>query len=68
MSVMRKSDFIGLALLGFVIGCRYSAPVADFYAQKCYPGLSTVLSRGEGGAADSTRESGVCRAVYHFAA
>lgn len=45
MSVMRKSDFIGLALLGFVIGCRYSAPVADFYAQKCYPVLSTVLSR-----------------------
>ena len=42
---MRKSDFIGLALLGFVIGCRYSVPMADFYAQKCYPVISAVLSR-----------------------
>ena len=42
---MRKSDFIGLVLLAFVIGCRYSAPVADFYAERCYPVISAVLSR-----------------------
>ncbi len=42
---MRKSDLAGLALLGFVAGCRYSAPVADFYAERCYPLLSAGLSR-----------------------
>ena len=42
---MRKSDSIGLVLLAFVIGCRYSAPVADFYAERGYPIISAVLSR-----------------------
>lgn len=33
---MRKSDLIGLILLAFVLGCRFSAPLADFYAERCY--------------------------------
>ena len=41
---MRKSDFIGLFLLAFVIGCRFSTPVADFYAERCYPVTSAGLS------------------------
>ena len=41
---MRKSDFIGLLLLAFVIGCRFSVPVADFYATRCYPVISHGLS------------------------
>ena len=41
---MRKSDFIGLVLLAFVVGCRVSVPVADFYAVRCYPGISHGLS------------------------
>jgi len=42
---MRKADFIGLALLAVVIGCRYSVPMADFYAERCYPVISAILSR-----------------------
>ena len=42
---MRKVDFIGLALLAVVIGCRYSVPMADFYAERCYPVISAILSR-----------------------
>ena len=42
---MRKADFMGLALLAFVIGCRYSVPMADFYAERCYPVISAILSR-----------------------
>lgn len=41
---MRKSDIIGLLLLAFVLGCRFSVPVADFYAEKCYPVISRGLS------------------------
>lgn len=41
---MRKSDFIGFLLLAFVIGCRFSPPVADFYAERCYPVISAGLS------------------------
>ena len=41
---MRKSDFIGLLLLAFVLGCRFSVPVADFYATRCYPLISGALS------------------------
>lgn len=41
---MKKSDIVGLLLLAFVIGCRFSVPVADFYATKCYPVISRALS------------------------
>ena len=41
---MRKSDFIGLLLLAFVVGCRFSVPMADFYATRCYPVISRGLS------------------------
>ena len=41
---MRKSDFIGVLLLAFVMGCRYSVAVADFYATRCYPVISRGLS------------------------
>ena len=41
---MRKSDVIGLLLLAFVIGCRFVALVADFYAVRCYPLISAGLS------------------------
>ena len=41
---MRRSDVIGLLLLAFVLGCRFSAPVADFYAERCYPVISAGLS------------------------
>ena len=41
---MRKSDFIGLLLLAFVIGCRFDGAVADFYATRCYPVLSHGMS------------------------
>ena len=42
---MRKNDLIVICLLAFVIGCRYSHAVADFYALRCYPAISSVLSR-----------------------
>ena len=42
---MRKKTIIGLLLLVFCLACRYSTPVADFYAEHCYPLISTVLSR-----------------------
>ena len=41
---MRKSDWIGLVLLGLVIGCRFWTPMADFYAKWCYPVISGGLS------------------------
>lgn len=41
---MRKSDFVGFLLLAFVIGCRVATPVADFYAERCYPVISAGLS------------------------
>ena len=41
---MKKSDIIGLILLAFVIGCRFITPLADFYAERCYPYISAVLS------------------------
>ena len=41
---MRKSDIIGLILLAFVLGCRFSAPLADFYAEHCYSVISAGLS------------------------
>ena len=41
---MRKSDWAGLALLAFVIVCRFYTPCADFYGTKCYPAISAVLS------------------------
>jgi hypothetical protein len=31
-------------LLAFVIGCRFATPVADFYAERCYPIISAGLS------------------------
>ena len=33
-----------VVLLGFVLGCRFFTPVADFYASHCYPILSACLS------------------------
>lgn len=43
---MRKhfGDVIGLLLLGFVAACRFSPAVADFYAERCYPRISAILS------------------------
>ena len=41
---MRKSDFIGLLLLAFVIGCRFKTQLADFYAERCYPVIAAGLS------------------------
>ncbi|MBO6028226.1 MAG: DUF3810 domain-containing protein [Bacteroidales bacterium] len=41
---MKKNDFLGLLLLAFVIGCRFSVPLADFYAVQCYPVISRALS------------------------
>lgn len=43
--VMRKKTVIGIILLAFCIACRLSVPFADFYAEHCYPLISTVLSR-----------------------
>lgn len=37
-------DIIGLVLLAFVAACRFITPVADFYAERCYPIISAVLS------------------------
>ena len=41
---MRKSDWFNLILLAFIIGCRYHTPLADFYAERCYPVISAGLS------------------------
>ena len=41
---MKKSTVIGLLLLAFCVACRLWVPVADFYAERCYPFISTVLS------------------------
>ena len=35
---------IGFVLLVFVLCCRWFAPVADFYAERCYPVISAGLS------------------------
>ena len=53
---MRRSDFIGLVFLAFVIGCRLSAPLADFYAEHCYPAISAGLSLCASGFAISLEE------------
>ena len=42
---MKKKTILGLIMLAFCLACRYSTPVADFYAEHCYPLISTVLSR-----------------------
>ena len=45
MSLSRKiATFSGAALAIFVLACRYSREVADFYAVHLYPGISAVLS------------------------
>jgi hypothetical protein len=41
---MKKIHYIGLALLAFVLCCRWFTPVADFYATRVYPLLSAGLS------------------------
>ena len=41
---MKKGDIIGILMLAFVIGCRYFTPLADFYAERCYPFISAGLS------------------------
>ena len=41
---MKKRDFVGLALLAFVVACRVWTPAADFYAERCYPLISAALS------------------------
>lgn len=45
LPLMKKKTIIGLVLLAFCLACRYHTPVADFYAEHCYPVISTVLSR-----------------------
>jgi hypothetical protein len=42
---VRTSDVIGLGLLAFAAACRFKTPVADFYAERCYPVISSCLSR-----------------------
>ena len=37
--------FIGLLFLSFCFLCWVSAPIAEFYATRCYPFVSMVLSR-----------------------
>lgn len=41
---MKKSTWIGLFLLLFVVLCRLFTPVAEFYAGYCYPVISACLS------------------------
>ena len=41
---MKKKDILGLVLLAGVVTCRYWTPAADFYADRCYPLISTALS------------------------
>ena len=41
---MKRSTIVGLFLLGFVGACRFFVPVAEFYADFCYPFIQTVLS------------------------
>ena len=41
---MKKSVLIGLILLAFVAACRFFTPVAEFYANCCYPVISACLS------------------------
>lgn len=44
LSIMKKSTQIGLVLLAFVLACRFFTPVAEFYADYCYPVISVCLS------------------------
>lgn len=37
---MRKSVLIGILLLAFVLECRFSMPVAGFFAERCDPVIS----------------------------
>lgn len=37
-------NIVGVALLAFVLCCRWITPLADFYAQHCYPAISWALS------------------------
>ncbi len=41
---MKKIHYIALALAVFVLLCRWSVPVAEFYAKVCYPAISAGLS------------------------
>ena len=41
---MKRSTWIGLFLLLFVVLCRVFTPVAEFYAEYCYPVISVCLS------------------------
>ncbi len=41
---MKKIHYIGLVLAVFVLLCRWSVPVAEFYARVCYPAISAGLS------------------------
>ena len=41
---MRKTTLIGLILLLFVVLCRMFTPVAELYAEYCYPVISVCLS------------------------
>lgn len=41
---MRKTAWFGLVLLLFVVLCRMFTPVAEFYAEYCYPVISVCLS------------------------
>ena len=41
---MKKTTWIGLILLLFVAVCRMFTPVAEFYAEYCYPVISVCLS------------------------
>ena len=41
---MKKTTLIGLILLAFVAACRFFTPVAEFYADYCYPVIQSVLS------------------------
>lgn len=41
---LRFGDILGLGLLAFVVACRLSRPVADFYAERLFPAVSAGLS------------------------
>ena len=41
---MKKSNWIGVALLVFVLLCRFIPAVADFYAEELYAPISSILS------------------------
>lgn len=41
---MKRTTLIGLILLAFVTACRFITPVAEFYADYCYPVIQAGLS------------------------